>query len=71
MKNLKTEVLTILSQLKGSGKFASIGTENFIIPGLTIEGVGDISFPLNKNQAKKIIQVANKAPFGMGSLYHY
>jgi hypothetical protein len=67
MKNLKTEVLTILSQLKGSGKFASIGTENFIIPGLTIEGVGDISFPLNENQAKKIIQVANKAPFGMGS----
>ena len=67
MKQLKIEVLNILSQLKGSGKFASIDTENFIIPGLTIDGVGEISFPLNEKQAKNIIQVAHKAPFGMGS----
>ena len=36
MKKLKTELLVILSELKGSGKFATSGNQDFIIPGLVI-----------------------------------
>ena len=36
------------------------------LPGLHIEGVGSVSVPLCDGQAKKIIAVASKAPFGLG-----
>ena len=66
MKGFKNELLAILSELKGSGKFASVGTQDFIIPGLIIDEIGEVSFPLNEIQAMEIIRVAHKAPFGMG-----
>lgn len=67
MNDIKTELLAILSELKGSGKFATTGKEGFIIPGIEIDEIGEVSFPLNEKQAKEIIRIAHKAPFGMGS----
>jgi predicted 2-oxoglutarate/Fe(II)-dependent dioxygenase YbiX len=67
MNKLKSDVINCLSDLKGSGKFATIHNSDFILPGLTISDIGEVSFPLNEEQAKKIIKVAHKAPFGKGS----
>lgn len=67
MEQLKKDILNCLQDLKGSGKFASIHTVDFLFPGLEIEGIGEISYPINASQAKDLIQVARKAPFGKGS----
>lgn len=56
-----------LSHLKGSGHFATIGSIDYLIPGMFIVGVGELSFPLNQNQAKTLIAVAHQAPYGKGS----
>ena len=37
------------------------------LPGLVVENVGHISLPVQDEQAQKIIEVAKKAPFGMGA----
>jgi hypothetical protein len=67
MKNLKTEILNCLQNLKGSGKFATIGSLPFTLPGLCINEKEEISFPLSENEAKKLIDFAQQAPFGKGS----
>lgn len=67
IKHLKTEILSCLRTLKGSGKFATIQRHDFILPGLHVEGVGEISFPLHEIHAKALLCVAEQAPFGKGS----
>lgn len=67
MDNLKKNILNCLKNLKGSGKFISANTEEFQFPGLEVNGVGEIAYPINEAQAKALIKVAQKAPFGKGS----
>lgn len=55
-----------LQSLKGSGKFVSMGSAKFILPGLEVNDLGAIAFPINKLQAEGLKTVAHKAPFGMG-----
>ncbi|MGB0432314.1 MAG: 2OG-Fe(II) oxygenase, partial [Bacteroidia bacterium] len=64
---LKTLVLECLQELKGSGKFAAVYSHDFVLPGLTVNGMGEIALPLQTVQAKALIQMASKAPFGKGS----
>ena len=66
MKQLKKDILEYLQALKGSGRFASVHTADFLFPGLEVEGVGEIAYPVNKLQAEALIKVAHKAPFGKG-----
>ena len=67
MDNLKENILSCLKDLKGSGKFISFHTTEFQFPGLEVNGVGEIAYPINEMQAKALIEVAKKAPFGQGS----
>jgi hypothetical protein len=67
MDNLKKNILNCLNDLKGGGKFISVQTTKFVFPGLEVHGVGEIAYPINEVQAKALIQVAHKAPFGKGS----
>jgi len=67
MDHLKENILNCLKNLKGSGKFLSVHTSAFQFPGLEVNGVGEIAYPVNEMQAKALIQVAQKAPFGKGS----
>lgn len=66
MKQLKSSILQCLQELKGSGKFADVQIADFVLPGLQVEGVGDIAFPLQEFQAGELIKVARKSPFGKG-----
>ncbi len=67
MNHLKENILNCLKDLKGSGKFISAQTTEFLFPGMEVNGVGEIAYPVNEAQAKALIQVAHKAPFGKGS----
>lgn len=63
------ELYKLLSDLKdNTGDFACSGfLPELCLPGLVVENVGHISLPVQDEQAKKIIEVAKKAPFGLGS----
>ncbi|MEJ7828580.1 MAG: 2OG-Fe(II) oxygenase [Segetibacter sp.] len=67
MNHHKENILNCLKDLKGSGKFISAQTTEFLFPGMEVNGVGEIAYPVNEAQAKALIQVAHKAPFGKGS----
>ena len=67
MNNYREDILNCLTNLKGSGKFISVQTTKFVFPGLEVNGVGEIAYPVNEVQARALIQVAHKAPFGKGS----
>lgn len=66
MNDLKKEVLEILLQVKGSGKYVSTHINDFMFPDLEINTIGELSFPVNEMLAKSLITIAHKAPFGLG-----
>jgi len=66
MSDFKKEILDILCEVKGSGKFVSNHINQFVFPNLEINEVGELSFPINEVQAKSLIDIAQKAPFGIG-----
>jgi hypothetical protein len=66
MDDFKKEVLDILQNAKGSGKFVSAQIHDFVFPNMEINSVGELSYPINEIQAKAVIAIAHKAPFGMG-----
>lgn len=56
MEQFKQKILECLQQLKGSGKIASIYSADFIFPGLQVNSVGEITYPINEIQAKALIK---------------
>lgn len=67
MKNTEHLLLNLLKTIEGNGSFATTGVKNFTFPGLQIEGIGEIGFPLNAIQAAEIRLVSHQAPYGKGS----
>ncbi|HKG70012.1 MAG TPA: 2OG-Fe(II) oxygenase, partial [Segetibacter sp.] len=67
MNNIKEKILNCLKDVKGSGKFVTADTVPFLFPGLQIEGLGELSYPINDAQTKALISIAHKAPFGKGN----
>ena len=60
-------LLTTLTEIKGTGSFSSSGIKPFTFPGLEVQGVGEIGFPVNVLEVQEMIKVAHKAPFGKGA----
>ena len=67
MHSIKDRINNYLSNLKGTGNFCSIHTTDFVFPQLHLNGLGEIGFPINELQAKQLIKIASKAPFGKGT----
>jgi hypothetical protein len=67
MEVLSNKILNIFNQIKGGGSYVSKGSSAMVVPGLNIEGIGEISLPINTEQIKEIIKQAHKAAFGKGS----
>lgn len=67
MTNWEKNILDCLSDITGNGSFVSSHTTSFVFPGLEVEGIGELSYPINELQARTLIQSAHKAPFGKGS----
>src|SRR5215470_5935155 len=60
------ELLALMDQVQTSGAFAVGGALPSILPGLRVKGVGPIGLPLTEHQAKGLIQVSERAPYGRG-----
>jgi len=67
MSQFQESFSAIVSNFQGNGSFCVHDEINFIPPGLVIDEIGEIGFPLEVNSAQKIISVSQKAPFGLGS----
>lgn len=61
------ELLAVLETIEGSGSFAVSGTLPFAHPGLHVDGIGEVGFPVAPVLAKEIVRHARRAPFGKGS----
>ncbi|MBZ0189525.1 MAG: 2OG-Fe(II) oxygenase [Candidatus Obscuribacterales bacterium] len=48
------------------GSFAAFGSLAPVLPGLEINGVGQVAFPLTEKQAKEIRKRCQQAPYGKG-----
>lgn len=59
-------LLEALSTIIGTGNFCSVGAAPFFFPGLQIEGLGELAFPLPASQARELVALSEIAPFGQG-----
>lgn len=66
MQKTDEKILDCLSQIQGSGSFVTSHVSGFVFPNLEIEGFGELAFPVTAYQAKGIIGLAKKAPYGKG-----
>ena len=60
------ELLALLDKVETSGTFSVSGTLPSILPGLKVKGVGHIALPLLEHQAKALIELSQKSPYGRG-----
>eukprot|EP00644_Phytophthora_capsici_P003705 jgi/Phyca11/129198/e_gw1.82.21.1 len=59
-----SEILGMADNNAGEYSFGGVASSLPFAPGLVIDGVGDISFPLVPEQAEKLIEKCEKSPFG-------
>jgi hypothetical protein len=60
-------LLTALNAITGTGDFHSAGHAPFFFPGIEVNGVGELAFPLSPAQAKELAAAAEAAPYGKGT----
>lgn len=62
------ELFQALSNIHTTGSFASFGALGHPPPAnLFVDGIGELSMPLNEDQARQLIAQSRQAPFGKGS----
>jgi predicted 2-oxoglutarate/Fe(II)-dependent dioxygenase YbiX len=66
MSSVNNDLLNILSKVQRPGDFYVGGTREIFTPRMEIEGVGQISFPLQIAQTDQLISIAECAPYGKG-----
>ncbi len=60
------DLLSILDELDESIAFCTSGTFRPVLPGLEVEGIGEIGVPISETVAKALIEQADQAPYGRG-----
>ncbi len=65
--NATDSFLKALHKITGTGQFHSTGTSPFFLPGIHLEGVGELAFPLPTAQAEALKTHAEPAPYGQGT----
>jgi hypothetical protein len=61
------ELAKILAHVDRPGDFYVVGRTEWLAPRIEVEGVGQIALPLLAAQAKRLIKVATRAPYGRGA----
>ena len=65
--NVKYPLSHHIRSTVASGSFATTGIiDQFVLPGIWVDSVGQVRLPLSKSDAKSLIQVSRQAPFGKG-----
>jgi 2OG-Fe(II) oxygenase superfamily len=67
MTSITAELAALLGTVLRPGDFYTSGTFELRAPRLEVEGVGAISLPLLAVQAKQLVAVAERAPYGRGA----
>lgn len=65
MNKTDDKILYYLSDIKGNGSFCSYQTADFVFPNLEIDGIGELSYPINEKLVTELKSKAHKAPFGI------
>ncbi len=60
------KILHIINEIKGNGDFVTKGELPFLLPGLEIEKVGNVSFPVSEVESQLMIKAAQQAGYGKG-----
>ncbi|MFM9963868.1 MAG: 2OG-Fe(II) oxygenase [Planctomycetaceae bacterium] len=66
MAGVSMELLEVLKGLGDSAAYCATGTVGAVLPGLHVEGVGDVGVPVSAEDAKRLIKQAAQAPYGRG-----
>ncbi len=66
MASMATELLQVLDGLGDSAAFCATGNAAAVLPGLHVDGVGDVGVPVSAGDAKRLIKQAAQAPYGRG-----
>jgi len=66
LKDMYEEVQQVLEGLSESAIFCTSGQHTVVLPGMIVEGVGELSFPIKPDDAQKLIAIAEPAPYGRG-----
>lgn len=67
MFNSKKEIISILKTVESGTSFCVSGSLPMLLPGLTIEGLGELSLPINDTIYQELLKFSTQAPFGKGS----
>ena len=60
-------ILEILNEVDRPGEVCTHGDRPLVIPGLQINGLGELSLPLGGPQARELINLCQQAPYGKGT----
>ena len=60
------QLLDVLTSLGESVEFCTAGSLPVVLPGLEVEGVGEVGLPIRPADAKQLIKQAVQAPYGRG-----
>ena len=66
MPSTAQQLLDLLNTLDEASQFCTMGTLAPVLPGLAVEGVGDVGLPIGPVQAQQLIAQAVQAPYGRG-----
>ncbi len=61
------KLLEALGEVERPGAVCTSGDRPLTMPGLEVKGVGALSLPLGKTQARKLIKQCRQAPYGKGT----
>jgi predicted 2-oxoglutarate/Fe(II)-dependent dioxygenase YbiX len=67
MTSIADALAALLSTVHTPGDFYAAGKTELLMPGLAVDGVGQIALPLLPSQAGQLIAVAQRAPYGRGA----
>jgi hypothetical protein len=57
----------LLASLGEASEFQTQGVLPAVLPGLEVEGVGPVGLPITADEARKLVAVAQQAPYGRGT----
>ena len=66
MSPVVSQLWKVLESLGESSQFCTAGSLTPVLPGLEIEGIGNVGVPVSAADARRIIEQASQAPFGRG-----
>ena len=66
MTDIADDLAAILQTIRRPGDFHTSGTFDLRLPEIAIEGFGVLALPVLPDQARRLVAVAERAPFGRG-----